>query len=60
MFSLIHFELEREVDHHAPKYLADWEIGISMLLTLMVDLFAGTDGETTASHLSALSIYKAP
>ena len=57
MFSSIHFKLEKKVDHHDTRHLADWEIGISMLLTfkLMVDLFAGTEKETTASHFSVLS-----
>ena len=31
MFSSIHFELEREVDHHAPRHLADWEINVVYL-----------------------------
>ena len=56
MLFSIHILLEREVDHQAPRHLADWDTGISMLLTTMVDKFLGFEGEITASHLSVLRI----
>ena len=56
MLTSIHLALESEVDHQAPRHLAELEIGISMLSTLMADLFVGMDGDITASHFSVLRV----
>ena len=46
--------IEEEVDHQAPRHLADWETGISMPSILMWDRFLGLEGDMTASHFSVL------
>ena len=56
MFSSIHLLLESEVDHQAPRYLAEWEIGNSILSDLMEEALPGTDGKITALHLLAFKV----
>ena len=54
MFSSIHLLLEGEVDHQAPRHLAEWEIGISILSDLMEEALPEIDGEITASRLFSI------